>query len=173
MQIRFCLRNHEHSAPPPAMQEIPADTVADTVQKLTEAFNEVKVPVATEQQVHENLDMLGLPVPMHEALAGSGTALGGVHEVGPEGLMHVSHASMSSVMQGSNYYKATTRLVCNSSQRLFVYVIFGPFLSFRRMGGSKQCTEIESHCGVWIAGRDKGGYRCICMHHTQARTHGT
>jgi hypothetical protein len=110
VQIRYILRNHEHSTPPAGMHDINSDALADTVQRVTDAFNELKVPLATEQQVHENLDILGLPVAMHDALAESGASAHGMHDAGVEGLMHVSHASVS-LPQGSTY-KAVSRLVC-------------------------------------------------------------
>lgn len=110
MQISFCLRNHEYSTPPATLQDLPQHAVTESVEKLAEGFNEIKVPVATAQQVNENYNLLGLPVPMHEALAGSRTRLCGMHDVGVDTLMHdVSHAQ-GSVVTGANY-KALSRAV--------------------------------------------------------------
>lgn len=79
------------------MQQINETTVAETVERLTSAFNEINTPVATEQQMQENLDMLGLPVPMHEALARNGMPMRGtgIHGAGVDTLMHISHAYVS------------------------------------------------------------------------------
>ena len=84
--------------------------MTESVEKLAEGFEEIKTPVATAQQVAENYELLGLPVPMHEALVGRGARLRGMHDVAVDTLMHdVSHAK-APVASSANY-KALVRMV--------------------------------------------------------------
>jgi pyridoxal biosynthesis lyase PdxS len=95
LQIRYSLRNQDEATAPQAIKDLNPKALAETVQKITEAFNDVKVPVATEQQVNENLDLMGLPVAMHDALAAHRPMDESMHVVGSDALMHVSHSRVS------------------------------------------------------------------------------
>jgi division protein CdvB (Snf7/Vps24/ESCRT-III family) len=95
MQIRHSLRSQAQEAAPQCIKDLNQKALSETVQKINDAFNDVKVPVATEQQVIENLDLMGLPVAMHDALAAQGAVDESMHDVGAEALMQLSHSSSS------------------------------------------------------------------------------